>query len=80
MFLARKKENEAACRGDAQRAHPSPSSGPPDLSLSKAVSAIESLSSSRPALSMASVTSKHDISSPFTKADSIVPFRGTAST
>ena len=34
MFLARKNENEAMCRGDAQRAHLSPSSGPPDLSLS----------------------------------------------
>ena len=84
MFPTRKNENQAECRGDAQRAHPSPSSGPPDLSLSlsQAVSASERQSSSWPALSVTvtSVTSKSDFSRPRMKADLIVPSPGTAGT
>ena len=82
MFLARKKENEAACCGDAQRAHPSPSRGPPHLSLSKAVSASGSQHSSRPPLSVTvtSVKCKLDFFKCRTKTALIVPSRGTAGT
>ena len=82
MFLARKNENEAMWRGDAQRAHLSPSSGPPhlSLSLSQAVSASESQSSSWLALSvtMTFVNCKPDFFKCRTKTALIVSSGGTA--